>query len=70
MNNNQNTTVNTDVNQNLNATNNSSSTAKGIDSNLFLVTNLLTGNENFMQWKFSIQLAPGAKKKSGFINAK
>ncbi|KAL4580278.1 hypothetical protein LXL04_016465 [Taraxacum kok-saghyz] len=32
------------------------------------VSNLLSGNENYMQWKFSIQLALGVKKKTGFID--
>lgn len=46
-----------------------SSSLKGNDSpNMFLVLTLLTGNDNYLQWKFSIQLALGAKKKLGFID--
>ena len=45
-----------------------SSSVKGNDNQMFLVSNLLSGNENYMQWKFSIQLALGAKKKTGFID--
>ncbi|KAL4558275.1 hypothetical protein LXL04_036473 [Taraxacum kok-saghyz] len=41
---------------------------KGNDQTMFLVSNLLNGNENYMQWKFSIQLALRAKKKTGFID--
>ena len=46
----------------------SNNNQKGNDQTLFLVSNLLNGNENYMQWKFSIQLALGAKKKTGFID--
>ncbi|KAL4566348.1 hypothetical protein LXL04_030462 [Taraxacum kok-saghyz] len=35
---------------------------------MFLVSTVLTGNENYLQWKFSIQIALGAKKKLGFID--
>lgn len=43
--------------------------SKGVDSpNMFLVSTFLTGSDNYLQWKFSVQLALGAKKKLGFIN--
>lgn len=56
--------------QNSNVHNASSSVLnpKGNDNTMFLVSNLLTGNENYMQWKFSIKLALGAKKKTGFVD--
>lgn len=47
---------------------NSSSIVKGNDHQMFLVSNLLNGNESYTQWKFSIQLAHGAKKKKIFID--
>lgn len=36
--------------------------SKGNYPNMFLVSNLCSGNNNYMQWKFSIQLALGPKK--------
>ncbi|KAL4554281.1 hypothetical protein LXL04_037617 [Taraxacum kok-saghyz] len=64
---------------NLNVNNSSSSpvinpssennSSKGHDSpNMFLASTFLTGNDNYLQWKFSIKIALGAKKKLGFIN--
>lgn len=47
---------------------NSDANAKINDSHMFLVSNLLTGNENYMQWKYSIQIVLGAKRKAGFID--
>ncbi|KAL4581663.1 hypothetical protein LXL04_006189 [Taraxacum kok-saghyz] len=44
------------------------SNPKQNDSNMFLVTSQLIGSENYMQWKYSIQIALGAKKKVGFID--
>ena len=57
-----------------NVTNPNSSTVSSVNSSknndpsMFLVSTHLTGNENFLQWKFSIQIALGAKKKIGFID--
>ena len=51
-----------------NASSSSVSNPKGNDSTMFLDSNLLTRNENYMQWKFSIKLALGAKKKTGFVD--
>ena len=48
--------------------NSSAFNTKGNDSNMFLVSNPLTGNENYMQWKYSIQIDFGAKRKAGFID--
>lgn len=57
---------------NLNSSSSSStnivSNAKNNDSNIFLVSTHLLGNENYMQWKFSFCIALGAKKKIGFIH--
>ncbi|KAL4582809.1 hypothetical protein LXL04_007369 [Taraxacum kok-saghyz] len=50
------------------APNNSVNNFKNNDPSMFLVSTHLTGNENFMQWKFSIRIALGAKKKIGFID--
>ena len=50
------------------ATSNSSNPVKNNDPGMFLVSTHLNGNENFMQWKFSIQIALGAKKKIGFVD--
>lgn len=47
---------------------NSGSIVKNNDPNMFLISNPLNGNENYMQWKYSIQIALGGKKKSGFID--
>ncbi|KAL4578353.1 hypothetical protein LXL04_014475 [Taraxacum kok-saghyz] len=58
----------------VNSTDSSSSSSmnssqKGVDSpNMFLLSTFLTGNDNYLQWKFGVQLALGAKKKLGFIN--
>lgn len=41
---------------------------KNNDPHMFLVSNPLNGNENYLQWKYSIQIALGAKKKVGFID--
>ena len=51
-----------------NPTSNSAPNSKNNDPNMFLVSSHLTGNENYMQWKYSIQIALGAKKKVGFID--
>ena len=56
---------------NLNSSSSSSNTlsnAKNNDPSMFLVSTHLTGNENYMKWKFSIRIALGAKKKIGFID--
>lgn len=50
------------------STTNSILNSKNNDPSMFLVSQHLTGNENYMQWKFSIQIALGAKKKVGFID--
>ncbi|KAL4563020.1 hypothetical protein LXL04_027051 [Taraxacum kok-saghyz] len=66
--------MNPDLNSNptrISTTSNSGSSVlnpKNNDSNVFLVSNPLTGNENYMQWKYSTQIALGAKRKAGFIN--
>ncbi|KAL4585873.1 hypothetical protein LXL04_010500 [Taraxacum kok-saghyz] len=44
------------------------SNLKGCDTHMFLVFNPLIGNENYMQWKYSIQIALGAKRKVRFID--
>ncbi|KAL4583284.1 hypothetical protein LXL04_007854 [Taraxacum kok-saghyz] len=56
----------------INTDNNNSNSTSGIPrndySNMFLVSSFLTSNENYLQWKFSIQIALGAKKKLGYID--
>ena len=49
-------------NPNTNPSNNFVQNPKNNDTNIFLVSTVLNGNENNLQWKFSIQIALGAKK--------
>ncbi|KAL4554804.1 hypothetical protein LXL04_037410 [Taraxacum kok-saghyz] len=42
------------------------SNLKGSDTHMFLVSNPLIGRENYMQWKYSIRIALGEKRKVGF----
>ena len=66
--------MNSDLNTNPTPTSTPSNSGSSVlnpknnDSNVFLVSNPLTGNENYMQWKYSTQIALGAKRKAGFIN--
>ena len=55
-------------NSNLNNSGSNSNGSKADSPNMFLVSTFLNGNENYLQWKFSVQIALRAKKKLGFIN--
>ena len=56
------------IGENSNLNNSGTNGSKADSPNMFLVSTFLNGNENYLQWKFSVQIALGAKKKLGFIN--
>ncbi|KAL4562849.1 hypothetical protein LXL04_026880 [Taraxacum kok-saghyz] len=62
------TNMNSTPSSSTNLTSNSALNSKNNDPNMFLISSHLTGNENYMLWKYSIQIALGAKKKVGFID--